>query len=450
MATETTRSNDAESNDAEPSVDEPNDDASARRDRNRRILMRGGAIAALVCVVAVGSVFVAGRFPGDSMDIAWKTPGIKASDRGDGDWMDHMGDEDWLVGDTLVQSRLNAAAGFDAGSGKEVWEYRPPGNAKICAAAADVEQSVMVVTRDDENRPASDKGQLCTTLAAVDMKNGRELWRTAVPAAPPRDGRPIDSDHRPVTAGGGLAVLAHQGLRAIDIRTGTPRWAVPAPTDCIPTQAMPAVRHVGVLLACGGKEKEQGRTIPRDAELHAAAFNPATGAILWSNPLGDREPATWGPGSGSAKVISADPLVVSDPKAHYSFGKDGRPNPTIAFGNSHHVVDGNRLYVLGGHYVKKVGRRDSAIAFDLATGQQVWKTDLDADVSVLHVQDGRLTAIGERFDFGVFPAVNLFLLDAATGEKRDVRRFHFRKTPSGEAFAYKDLLIVGSTAYKRA
>ncbi|MFF1778545.1 PQQ-binding-like beta-propeller repeat protein [Streptomyces virginiae] len=406
---------------------------------------------ALVCAAAVASVLVAGRFPGDSMDIAWETPADdKATDRGNWDWQTAGAYGDWLAGDTLVQSGSNAATGHDAGTGKQVWEYRPPSSSKICAAEADADHSVMVVTRDDENRPASDKRQLCTTLAGIDMKSGREIWRTPVPAVS-REKRPGDHERPPVTAGGGLTVLAHQGLRAIDVRTGTPRWTAAVPPNCVPAHALPAVRHVGALLACGGSEKGPDG-VPKDSELHAAAFDSATGALLWSTPLGDREPVSWGE-YGAARLVSADPLVVNDVSTIRSFGRDGRPNPPIdsrGMSSFNMAVDDTRLYALDSHYIKKVGNRDTAVAFDLAAGRQVWKTDLDSDGKVFHLQDGRLTVVGKREDMLLIPAVRLYLLDAATGKKRDVRRFHYGETPSGEAFEYKGLLIVGDTAYERS
>lgn len=430
--------------------DEPGGDAaSAGGEQNRRILIRGGALAAVICALAVAVVCIAGRFPGDSMDIAWVAPAREAADESDVDRDAHAGDADWLAGDTWVQSRSGAATGYDAGTGRQVWTYRPPGGSTICAAQADLEQAVMVVTRDDEKRPASDKGQLCTTLAAVDMENGRELWRTPVPA-PPREGVPGRFDPQPVTAGGGLAVLAHQGLRAVDVRTGTPRWTAAVPRGCIPAHALPAVRHVGALLACGGTDK--GRDgIPQDAELQAAAFDPATGALLWSTPIGDREPATWG--EGGAALVSADPLVVDDVSAFFSFSGDGRPNPPIGsrgLDRASAAVDGTRLYTLSGRFVKGVGTRHHALAFDLATGQRVWKTDLDSRVRAFHLQDGRLTVVGDGHELLLFPAVHLYLLDAATGRERDVRSFPFGEDPAGDAFEHEGLLIIGGTAYERS
>ncbi|MFE1409722.1 PQQ-binding-like beta-propeller repeat protein [Streptomyces sp. NPDC058746] len=444
MVTRTSPSND----------EEPNSDSSASRRPTRRILIRSGALVALVCVVTAASLFVAGRIPGDSMDVAWETPAdVWAIDEGDRERPD-AGDGSWLAGDILVQSGHNGATGQDAGTGRKVWEYRSPGTSKICAAEADVEHSVLVVTRDDENRPASAKWELCTTLAGVDMKSGREIWRTPVPAAP-REKRPGDDKRARVAAGAGLTVLAHQELRAIDTGTGAPRWTAALPPHCVPAIARPAVRYVGALLACDGTKKEPNG-IADDAELHAAAFDPATGALLWSTPIGDREPATWR--SGSVRLFSADPLVVGTLEDTYSFNSDGRPNPPLGgtWSNSLSVVDGTMFYttVLTGGGVgsgrKKSPYRESVLAHDLTTGRMVWRSDLDFDIHALHLRDGRLTVVGEDRALHLYAAPKLYLLDAATGKERDVRRFHYGEVPVGEAFEYKDLLIVGGRAYERS
>ncbi|MFG2296591.1 PQQ-binding-like beta-propeller repeat protein [Streptomyces sp. NPDC048603] len=408
---------------------------------------------ALICAVIVAYFFVAGRIPGDSMDVAWENYEIWAIDEGDRE-RPHDGDGSWLVGDTLVRSGFNGAAGQDAGTGRKVWEYRSPGSSKLCAAVADVEHSVLVVTRDDENRPASARRQLCSTLAGVDMKNGREIWRTQVPAAP-REGRPVYNERVQVTAGGGLTVLTHQGLRAVDVRTGAPRWTAALPPNCVPALARPALRHVGALLACDGTEKKPNG-IADDAELHAAAFNPATGKLLWSTPIGDRDPETWR--SGDVRLLSADPLVVGTVKDTYSFNGDGRPNPTLGgtSTSSHSVMDDTMLYTadLTGGGTGRSGRKSpythAVRALDLTTGRIAWVSDLDFDIHALHLRDGKLTVVGEDRELYLYTAPKLYVLDAATGKELDARRFHYGVVPVGDAFEYKDLLIVGSEAYRRS
>ncbi|MGW9447576.1 outer membrane protein assembly factor BamB family protein [Streptomyces sp. NPDC055632] len=118
----------------------------------------------------------------------------------------------------------------------------------------------------------------------MDLKDGRELWHAPIPAAD--DKSRFEPD--PVAAGGGLAVLADKGLRAVDVRTGAPRWTAAVPQHCLPGRAAPAERHVTVLLACGDPGKPWSDGAPANAEPYAAAFDPTTGAPLWSTPFGRR------------------------------------------------------------------------------------------------------------------------------------------------------------------
>ncbi|MEU8776594.1 PQQ-binding-like beta-propeller repeat protein [Streptomyces sp. NPDC048606] len=443
----------AQANGGEASGEASGEPSAHRRPGRRRVLIGCGVALALVCGVPA-AFFAAGRVPGDSMDVAWQTPAdVRAIDAGDqGRRAD--GDGSWLVGDTLVRSGFNGAAGQDAGTGRRVWEYRSPGNAKLCAADADVDSAVLVVTRDDENRPPSAKKDLCTVVAGVDMRTGRELWRTSAPAAPTE----VISYafRRPaVHAGGGLAVLAHQALRAFDVRTGAPRWTAALPAGCAVAHARPAARHVGALLGCGGTGRKEPDGFSRDAELHAAAFDPATGRLLWDASLGDREPVTWT--GGNVFLMSADPVIVANSEAAYSFSDDGRPNPPVegSLGDrSIAVTAGTTLFTSivtggGGTTRHKSPYRESVLAIELTTGRLLWRADVDVDIAAFHLRDGRLTVVGERRPLALYAASQLHLLDAATGRELDERRFHYGEFPAGNAFAHKDLLIIGGTAYRR-
>ncbi|MFB9593733.1 outer membrane protein assembly factor BamB family protein [Streptomyces racemochromogenes] len=421
------------------------DDVPDRRGRIGCVLIAGGVAVALMGFATAGWLAVTGRFPGDSMDIAWETPA-------DGT-VSKQGNGAWLAGDTLVRSRSDVVTGYDAGTGKRAWEYRPSGRSEICRAEADVDSSVLLVTRDDDTRPASSKQVLCATVAAIDLKNGREIWHAPIPAD---DGK-IRFEPNPVAAGGGLAVIADQELRAVDVRTGASLWTAAVPKNCVPGKAAPASRHVAVLLACGNPDKPWHDGTPVGAKLHAAAFDPATGALLWTTPFGDREPVR---PSTDTYVLSADPLVVSastssdaEHGAFYSFGKDGRPNPPIDYNGSYGTLDakrplgtatdGTRLYALAGYYMKG-GTRHRAVAFDLATGRQVWKTGLDDSSGVgLNLQNGKVTVIVKTSPTSTMANEELHVLDAATGKERDVRSFHDSVAPS-KIFEYKGLLIGAS------
>ncbi|MFF3619347.1 hypothetical protein [Streptomyces sp. NPDC002467] len=130
--------------------------------------------------------------------------------------------------------------------------------------------------------------------------------------------------------------------------------------------------------------------------------------------------------------------------------KDGRANPPIDYNGSHGTLDakrrlgattdGTRLYALAGYYLKG-GTRHRAVAFDLATGEQVWKTGLDDFPGVgLNLQDGKVTVIVRTSATSAIANEELHVLDAATGKERDVRSFHDSVAPSN-IFEYKGLLI---------
>ncbi|MFD5715570.1 PQQ-binding-like beta-propeller repeat protein [Streptomyces pharetrae] len=304
----------------------------------------------------------------------------------------------------------------------------------------------------------------------MDLKNGHELWQSPVPAD---DETGFGPD--PVAAGGGLAVLADKGLRAVDVRTGASRWTAAVVEHCLPGGAAPAERHVAALLACGDPDKPWSDGAPADAELYAAAFAPTTGALLWSAPFGDREPVSR---SVDTSVLSADPLVVSVTTtpgststslssaygSYYSFGEDGSPNPPIDYDGDYGklesegplgaATDGTRLYALAGYYMKGVARH-RAVAFDLATGRQVWSAGLDDLPGVgLHLRGGKVTVIARGSATSPVPDEDLYVFDAATGKERDVRDFH-DDVPADRIFEYRDLLIVvgpdaSFTAYERS
>ncbi|WP_407835697.1 PQQ-binding-like beta-propeller repeat protein [Streptomyces sp. DSM 116496] len=401
--------------------------------------MRAAALVALCSLTAGCSLFGP-----EELGVVWDTPveERKAEAKGNGAW---------LSGDTLVRSRFDAVRGYDAASGKRSWEYVPPGRSTVCHATADPGGSVLVLTRDGEGASASAKGKPCATTVAIDMKSGGELWKVDVPGSESRIAR-LQPDS--VSAGSGIAVLLEgRDLHAVDVRTGQSRWKAALPKDCLPGRTAVAQRQVAALLACGGTDMRLGATFPQDAELHAAAFDPATGALLWSAPLGGRTAVLW---DARAELVSADPVVVaasessdSESGAYFSFSGTGRPNPPIDFSGPYGEItlyerttaaaDDTRLYALPRR--GKTSRTYSyrLTAFDLATGKPVWDEGLDGDTGYrILPEDGKLTVLTSLDDS---PDSGLRVLDAATGKERDSRGF-----PEGHAgvdtlFEYKGRLI---------
>ncbi|MET9674638.1 PQQ-binding-like beta-propeller repeat protein [Streptomyces sp. NPDC006482] len=419
-----------------------NDMPSGRR-IGRRTLATGAALVALCWLTTGCGLFGPGN---ETMSVVWDTPADrKAESQGTGAW---------LSGDTLVRSRFDAVTGFHAATGERSWEYVPPGRSSVCHATADTARSVLVLVHDGDGAASPAKDESCTTAVGVDMKDGRMLWQA--PLSEPEQPR---LQNYSVSAGGGVAVLFQQDeLRAVDVHTGKPRWKAALPKDCVPGRTAAAERQVAALLACGGEDHLGDDKVAQDAELHTAAFDPATGALRWSAPLGGRRAI--GHDTFTA-FVSADPVVVAASEdgergAYFSFGRDGRPNPSIDFSGPYGKIDyhnsqtmaaadDRRLYAMPEPPTKR--SRDSRIhltAFDLATGAPVWggtpdddRLDGDSGYRLL-VQDGTLTVLTSRRK-GPY---RVRVLDPATGEQREIRDLPDDADSGDKIFTYQGRLVV--------
>ncbi|MEU2230787.1 PQQ-binding-like beta-propeller repeat protein [Streptomyces vietnamensis] len=363
-----------------------------------------------------------GYLPGDSMERVWDAP----RDRPAAEY----GNAAWAVGDTVVRSRFDAVTAFDARSGKRRWEYAVPGRAEVCATADTVSDSVALIA-------LGENGKGCATVAAIDLKDGRELWRTG------RRGGGGDV----LATGAGLAVIlgaderrdgehaegtgpvlrGDRAMRAVDLRTGAPRWKAAVPRGCLPREVAVAPRRVLAGLGCAGDE----------AKL--AAFDPADGKELWTVPLGGRRPVA---ADASVTFASAEPTVlkVVEPKQHgvnafLAFGADGRAQGRIdAFGSHAAVTDGKLFLGSGG----------GVVAFDLVSGDEAWRAgseDPGRSVTAMHAGGGRVTLLTRhRRDHD-----ELYVFDSATGDTVDERTFS-RDEDEGNGeltglFRYEDLFI---------
>ncbi|MFF5286293.1 PQQ-binding-like beta-propeller repeat protein [Streptomyces sp. NPDC013171] len=253
----------------------------------------------------------------------------------------------------------------------------------------------------------------------MDLKDGRELWRTAR-----RPSGPYDDDHVLAT-GAGLAVIldeddrwkdadaegagsvlrGDQAVRALDLRTGAPRWKAAVPKGCLPREVAVGPKQVLAALACAGDE----------AKL--AAFDPADGTARWTVPLGGRRPVA---SDASMSFVSADPVVlkVGEPRrqgvnAFLAFGPDGRRQGLVdAFGSHAAVADGRLFLGAGG----------GVVAFDLVTGDEAWRSgseDPKRSVTAMHAGGGRVTLL-TRHRRG---HDELYVFDSATGDTVDERTF---------------------------
>ncbi|GGT84214.1 outer membrane protein assembly factor BamB family protein [Streptomyces lateritius] len=196
--------------------------------RERRLSGRQGTrwfrprLAAVAALLGMAGLATGCSDLGGSLRVAWEAPvDSNARDYGNGAW---------LVGDILVRSRYDTVTAFDTGTGKGRWEYAPPGQEHVCAVSRSTAGAVVPIARGSMGADAG-----CSTVAALDLTNGRELWHT--PRTPAEQSETFTDL---VAVGGGIAVLRDaddrwlldtyrptasgtEALRAFDLRTGAPR-----------------------------------------------------------------------------------------------------------------------------------------------------------------------------------------------------------------------------------
>ncbi|MEU0371501.1 PQQ-binding-like beta-propeller repeat protein [Streptomyces sp. NPDC006283] len=434
----------------------------------------------VVALAVIGSVTAwilsyNGYLPGDAMVRAWSAPKDRATDgRANGTW---------VVDDVAVRSRFDAVTGFglaDGQNGKELWEYVPPGRTRICGSARHADASVLLVAYGQEGGETSEpapQGKGCATVLALDVKDGRELWTAQRKVATGRFGQGSQF----LDAGGDIAVVAHDhrtalrgraeddhtSLRALDLRTGKPRWTADLPEECGPQQVSVGKEQVFAVLDCGGEDTDElGIGGTDGAEQMMAAFDRETGALNWNVPMDARRPLDL---SATVAIESTDPLVLTvtrpstdDTGTFYSFGDDGRPRPGIEFNRDYGAITateaaqtaivGERLYALAGYWQK--GERHHLVTFDLKTGEEVWKESLDDPAAALSARGDRITVLGE-WSTQSSSITDLFEYDADNGEELDER--HFRDNVPGPMSAVYEhdgrIIVAGGdrpfTAFER-
>ncbi len=181
-------------------------------------------------------------------------------------------------------------------------------------------------------------------------------------------------------------------VRAVDLRSGTPRWTAAVPRDCVPGSVAAADKQVLAVVACGD-------------ELKLAAFDPADGGELWTAPLDARRGV---PTSRGTTFVSADPAVVrvGEPEgdgsySYLTFGPDGRPQGRIDEVGGHGdikqatVADG-RLLAIATYVGNQSAEWERLVAFDLTSGNEVWREHVapgGTDVAGLYAAGDRVTVM---------------------------------------------------------
>ncbi|MFJ7155881.1 PQQ-binding-like beta-propeller repeat protein [Streptomyces sp. NPDC101118] len=426
----------------------------------------------VVTLAVIGSVTAwilsyNGYLPGDAVVRTWATAKDRPADGAN---------ERWIVGDVAVRGRFDAVTGYgiaDGQDGRKLWEYVPPGRTRICGSATHADASVLLVAYGQEGGGVAEPapgGKGCTTVLALDVKDGRELWTTGRKVATGLFG----GGGGFLDAGGDIAVVAHghrtplmgrakddhTALRALDLRTGKPRWTAALPGGCGPELVSVGREQVFAVLDCGGEEGDElGIGSTDGAELMMAAFDRGTGALKWNVPLDARRPVDL---RAKVRIESTDPLVLAvgrsgrlDEATFISFGQDGRPRPGIAFSGGDDKIDltdaaqtaivGERMYALAWHWHK--GQQYRLVAFDLRTGEELWGRKLDDPAAGLAVRGDRITVLGE-WSSQSGAITDLFEYDADDGEELDERRFR-DEVPGADFFEHRGRIIVAGSGGDR-
>ncbi|MFJ5552774.1 PQQ-binding-like beta-propeller repeat protein [Streptomyces sp. NPDC093225] len=404
----------------------------------------------VVLVLAWTFLSPLGYWPGSSMTTAWTTPLDKVAPV-------PSTHRSWLVGDTLVRARYNAVTGFDAASGERRWEYAPPRRRDICAASETADGSRLLIAYTEDIRKP---GAGCTTVAALDLAVGRELWHTALTPAH----RDTTDGLGALAVGGGLGVVldASAGtgapaVRAVDLRTGSPRWRGAVPKGCVPGSVAISPRQVLAVLTCGEERK-------------LAAFDPSDGHERWTTAVDTRDGV---PAGASVTVTATEPIVLRVAKdrrdvdsylreegveAFLTFDAEGRPGARIETNGEGYGSIGTQVVVSDQRLFARTsgGGWGLVVAFDLTTGRELWQEAIggkDYAVQGLHAQDGRVMVVNASHRYG--DILNVF--DAATGDEEEDRHFRDDTGDVDRLLLYGDRFIAvrsgGSaapfTAYQR-
>ncbi|MEU2656283.1 PQQ-binding-like beta-propeller repeat protein [Streptomyces sp. NPDC007325] len=426
-----------------------------------RCTVVGGVVLALLAgvgAITAGVLSGEGYLPGDSLREVWTTEReTVGSDSGNGAW---------AAGDTVVSSRSDGVTGFDARSGARRWRYAPAAGEAICSVSRTAEDGVALIAQGARGVPGAEPAgarEGCATVVALDLADGRALWRAA---RTPDDGE-IRDEKDVVAVGGGLAVVRDEyaywgqgwadgqpgfvrpdrAVRALDLRTGKPRWSAAVPKGCFPHGVAAGKRQVLALVVCGGDD------------VRLAAFDPADGTHRWTTELDERravERVTHMPVLLSAEpaVVSVDGLDMSGYPTVLSFGDDGSRQGRIApgtdgVGRVSTAAPAQAQIAYGRLYAIEAYDHETITAFDLRSGRRLWHADLGdlEDVLGLRVADGRVTALVDLY--ASRGEDGLLVLDADTGEERDMRTFPDSVAASRDEirdlFAYEGRLIPART-----
>ncbi|MGV9776502.1 outer membrane protein assembly factor BamB family protein [Streptosporangium sp. NPDC003464] len=382
-----------------------------------------------VLFVALGLVLLAGLGGGT----AWVVSGgFGGSGGGDGDWQvpfttadtEVIGTDNsiafgaWVSETAAIRVQKDGVLAYDLKTGKRVWGTPSPGE-QLCAATPEI--------TGGKGAFAYGTTKVCDRLAGVDAKTGKVLWKVRIPGPASQDDRTRSLRAPGLTLAGDLAVVrTDKEVSAYRLSDGKKEWTSKASEVCTVIDVVASPKQVVANLNCyqGGDS--------------VVVLDGKTGALKGEHRITDDD-------GGPEHLLSADPVVaawaggdksdilVLDDKGkklrEFDTGTKAdllRLNDTIYIDGGYKefraLVRGGVLYMATFPENTEGGgiSRDEVLAFDLASGRQLWKssgtganmlTFVDADDKGALVMEA-----GGRNE----PVPRLTRLDPATGKATPV------------------------------
>jgi outer membrane protein assembly factor BamB len=288
----------------------------------------------------------------------------------------------WELADHLGGSAPRKLASFTLPAvtpGKLAWKYDAGASVSYAAQSGN---RVFVATNGNR-------------IAALNAATGKPVWQRTVTS---------QLNDSLVIAGGAVVIAGENGPYALSAATGKQLWSIKTGE----TDWLTAAGGV-VFIGYAAKVSTTGGM---------TAVDPATGILLWTNPLGKLKPGNfWDSEIGGMPTV-ADGHVYTAGDNGYLYGfdvKSGKPAKAGSFGN---FGAGSIAAMNGVVYAGANSDKGAVLAVRLATGKKVWETDLGkAGFEPYTATDGHLVYAGTVPHGNTAAGDSLVALNPADGKK---------------------------------